>query len=252
MTAVPPDPDVAATVRLLHRRHSWARAAIIGLIAFLLIEGLINNAQTEGTPAPSWFVDISFVLGALTIVGVVAAVVDTMRLRRRPPTVRAQAAPLAARHRSRRRAHHFPPWHWLSWAAAWVGMVLILVVAVVSVPAVFDGAAYLAGAGKTVTFDPVSYQTNCYRGNCQTSTDGILETGGAGTEVTWPKVVPLGQPFAVRAPVWRWGLGLAMIDGDGIAVAAVLISLLIEGAAVLVVVRMVQLARNWRLHHRGI
>jgi hypothetical protein len=33
-------------------------------------------------------------------------------------------------------------------------MLLILVVAVVSVPGVVDGAAYLAGAGNRVTFDP--------------------------------------------------------------------------------------------------
>lgn len=35
-------------------------------------------------------------------------------------------------------------------------MLVILVVAVVSVPAIVDGTAYLAGAGNTVTFDPVS------------------------------------------------------------------------------------------------
>ena len=33
----------------------------------------------------------------------------------------------------------------------------------------------------------------------------------------------------VREPVWRWGLGEAMIGSRGIAVAAVLVSLLIEG-----------------------
>jgi len=126
------------------------------------------------------------------------------------------------------------------------------VVAVVSVPAVFDGVAFLAGAGNTVTFDPVSYQTNCDQYSCQTGTDGILETGGTGgtgVEATWPDKVPLGKPFQVREPVWRWGLGGALIDSDGIAVAAVLISLLIEGTAVLVTVRLVKLTRNWR-HYR--
>jgi hypothetical protein len=128
-------------------------------------------------------------------------------------------------------------------------MLLILVVAVVSVPAVVDGTAYLADAGRTVTFDPVSYQTNCDRYSCGTITDGILETGGAGVSASWQNVVPLGRPFQVREPVWRWGLGLALIDSDKTAVIAVAISLLIEGFAVLVLVSLVRLARNWRRRH---
>jgi hypothetical protein len=266
MTAMPPEPDylpptskpgrpvagpdVAATVRSLHRRQGWCRTAVTGLIAFLLAYGAYANAQSQGAAAPSWFVDIVIALGALTIVGIAAAVVDTALLRRRPPAVRAQAASIAAHHPSHPHAHHYPPRHRITWALRWVGMLLILVVAVVSVPAVFDGAAYLAGAGNTVTFDPVSYQTNCYRYGCQTSTSGILETGGTGVDATWPDKVPLGKPFQVREPVWRWGLGEALINSDGIAVAAVLISLLIEGTAVLVVIRLVKLTRNWRRYRR--
>jgi hypothetical protein len=45
-------------------------------------------------------------------------------------------------------------------------MLAILIVAVVSVPAVVDGVAYLAGAERTVTFDPISHQTNCDRYSC--------------------------------------------------------------------------------------
>jgi hypothetical protein len=253
MTVMPPEPstsvadrDVAATVRLLHRRQGWRRTAVTGFFAFLLSYGADANAQSQGTPAPSWFADIVVALGALTIVGIVAAIADTALLRRRSPAVRAQAAPLAAHHPRRPHAHHYPPRHWITWTCCWVGMLLILVTAVVSVPAVFDGAAYLAGDGHTVTFDPVSYQTNCDQYSCQTSTSGILETGGPGVDATWPDVVPLGRPFQVREPVWRWGLGGALINSDGIAVGAVLISLLIEGAGVLVIVRVVQLTRNWR------
>jgi hypothetical protein len=242
------DPEVAAAVRLLHRRQGWGRAAATSFIAFVLALGASSSAQSQGTPPPAWFGVMIIVLGALTIVGIIAAVADTVLLRRRPPAVRAQAAPIAAHHPSRPHAHHYPPRHWVPWALRWTGMLLILVVAVVSVPAVFDGAAYLAGAGKTVAFDPVSYQTNCGQYGCQTSTSGIMETGGTGIEATWPDVVPLGRSFRVREPVWRWGLGEALIDSDGIAVGAVLISLLIEGAAVLVVIRLVKLARNWRRH----
>jgi hypothetical protein len=157
----------------------------------------------------------------------------------------AQAAPLAARHRRRRDAHHYPPGHLVTWIVRWIGMLLILVVAVVSVPAVVDGTAYLAGTERTVTFDPVSYQTNC-----ETVTDGILETGGAGTSASWQNVVPLGRPFQVREPVWRWGLGQALIDSDKTAVIAILVSLLIDGFAVLVVVKLVRLTRNWLRHRR--
>jgi hypothetical protein len=56
-------------------------------------------------------------------------VADTVR--RRPPAVRAQAAPLAAHHPSHPHAHHYPPRHRITWALRWVGMVLILVIAVV-------------------------------------------------------------------------------------------------------------------------
>jgi hypothetical protein len=42
----------------------------------------------------------------------------------------------------------------------------------------------------------------------------------------------------VREPVWRWGLGESLINSDGIAVAAIGISLLIEGLAVLVLIRL--------------
>jgi hypothetical protein len=244
------DPDVAATVRLLHRRHGWSRTAVTSFIAFVLAGGADANAESQGTPPPSWFVDLVIVLAALTIVGIVAAVVDTVLLRRRPPAVRAQAAPLAAHHPGRPQAHHYPPRHWVIWVLRWVGMLVVLVVAVVSVPAVVDGVAYLAGAGHTATFDPTSYQTTCDRVSCQTSTDGILETGGTGVEASWPDVVPLGRPFQIRAPVWRWGLGLALIDSDGTAVIAVVISLAIEAFAVLVVVAFVRLARNWRRHRR--
>jgi hypothetical protein len=236
---------------LLHRRQGWGRTAFTSFIAFALAAGAFSSAQSQGTPPPSWFRDIVIVLGALTITGIVAAAVDTALLRRRPPAVRAQAVPLAAHHSSRSHIHHYPPRHRVSWAFRWVGMLLILVVAVISVPAVVDGVAYLAGTANTVTFDPVSYQTDCYvRGGCQTSTDGILETGGPGVDATWPDVVPLGKPFQVREPVWRWGLGEALIDSDGIAVAAVLISLLMEGAAVVVVIYLAKLARNWLRHRR--
>jgi len=244
------DPEVAATVRLLHRRQGWDRTAVTSLLAFFLAYGIYLNAKSQGAPVPAWFVVIVIVLGALAVVSIVAVVVDTVLWRHQPPAVRAQAAPLAARHPSRPHAHHYPPRHLVTWILRWVGMLLLLAVAVVSVPAVADGVAYLAGAGNTVTFDPVSYETTCTQGVCQTGTDGILETGGAGVQETWPAQVPLGRPFQVREPVWRWGLGASLINSDGIAVTAVVLSLAIEALAIWVTVSLVRLARNWRRHRQ--
>ncbi len=243
------DPEVAATVRLLHRRHGWAALTVTGFFAFALGEGAYSSAQSQGTPPPTWFLGLVIALGAMFAVGIVGWAVDSSLLRRKHPDIQAQAAPIAARHPSRR-LHHFPPRHALLWAARWVGLLVLLGVAVVTVPGVVDGVAFLTGADKTVTFDPVSYQTSCGQYGCQTGTDGILETGGAGTSVTWPDMVPLNKPFGVREPVWRWGLGEALISGDGIAIAAVVISLGIEGLAVWVLVSLVRLSRNWIRHRR--
>jgi hypothetical protein len=242
---------VAATVRLLHRRHGWSGLAVTSLLAFFLTDGAYASAQSQGTPAPSWFLGIVIVLAALTVVGIIAISVDSALLRRKPADVRARAVPLAGHRPSRPSVHHYPQQHLVIWALRWLGMLLILAVAVVSVPAVCDGVAYLAGAEKTATFDPVSYQTNCDQYTCQTSTEGVLRTGGSAVQAAWPDVVPLGHPFRVREPLWRWGLGAAMIDGDGTAIAAVLVSLLIEGSGVLVVVYLVKLTRNWlRYRHQ--
>lgn len=240
------DPDVARTVRLLHRRHGWGVTAATSFIAFCLAYGGYLNAQNEGAPPPSWFGDIVVALGALIVLGILIAVVDTVLLRRRPQAVRAQAASIAARHPSRRaRTRHYPPRHWVSWAFRWLGLLLIVAVAVISVPAVVDGVAYLVGAEHTVTFDPLSYETNCTQYGCSTSTDGIMETGGSGTAASWPDVVPLGKPFQIRKPLWNAGLGEALIDSDGTAILAAGLSLLMEAFAVFVVIRFGFLARNW-------
>jgi hypothetical protein len=246
------DPDVAATVQLMHRRHSWSRLATISLVTSALALGGYINAASQGTPPPAWYADLDLAIGALAVVGFAAMARDSVLLRRRPPAIRAQAAPLAAHHRSRQRLHHRPISHRVLWSLCWVGMALILGVAVVSVPAVVDGVAYLAGAEHTVTFDPVSYQTSCYRLSCQTSTEGIMQTGGAGVQAAWPAEVPLGQPFQVRKPAWDWGLGGALIDSDRIAVVAILVSLLIEAAGVAVIILAVKLATGHRHGRQGL
>jgi hypothetical protein len=132
-------------------------------------------------------------------------------------------------------------------------MLMIVAVAVVSVPAVVNGVAYLAGAEKTVIFDPVSHETVCHtRGGCEVVTEGVMETGGQGTEASWPHEVPLGKPFPIRQPFWQWGLGAALIDSAVIAVVAILVSLLIQAFAVFIVVRLFIRVRARRRHRREV
>jgi len=54
---------VAATVRLLHRRQGWSRAFVTSLLTFLLACAAYGSAGAQGTPAPSWFLDMIIVLG---------------------------------------------------------------------------------------------------------------------------------------------------------------------------------------------
>jgi hypothetical protein len=245
------DRDVAEAVRLLHRRHGWSDAAGASFLACLLATGASGNAAENGTPAPAWFEGIVFGLGGLTVICLVAIGIYSARLRRLSPAVRTQAAPIARRDSHGRRAHHYPPRHRLAWTLGWIGMLAILFVAVVTVPAPVDGVAYLAGAERTVTFDPVSYQTNCDQYSCQTVTEGFMETGNADVSASWPDVVPLNRSFQVREPAWRWGLGQAMIDSNGTAIIAIALSLLIEGAAIAVLILIFRLTRNWRRHRLG-
>jgi hypothetical protein len=67
--------------------------------------------------------------------------------------------------------------------------------------------------------------------------------------VTWPDQVPLGQAFAVREPLWNWGFGAQMIDGDGTAIGTIVAGVLFNLFAVFILVHLFKLARRW-LRHR--
>ena len=77
-------------------------------------------------------------------------------------------------------------------------------------------------------------------------TYGVLATGAS---VTWPDQVPLGQSFTVREPLWDWGFGAQMIDGDGSAIGTIVAGLLLNLFGVFILVHLVKLARRW-LRHR--
>lgn len=188
------DPRVAATVRLLHRRRGWAWTLGASLVAFVAFVAILTSLWPNATGALdviSGFIII--LLGALAVVALTAVITDTVRLRRREPSVRALATfGRPVRHRTR---------HVLGWVA--LSAFPLLTVAIL--PDQVNALAYVAGAGSTATFVPQSYQKVCSRGVCTNWTNGVLRTSPP-VSATWPNQVPLGQPFSVRRPVWNgWG-----------------------------------------------
>jgi hypothetical protein len=244
------DPEVAATARLLHRRRGWAWTAGWGFIAFLVAASVYSNRYSDTGSGPVAVLVLIMVFGALTVAGLIVAVTDSVLLGRRPAALRAQAASYTAHHPVHAHAYRYPPRHLGAWIAGWVVMLGVLGLGVLFLPGVVNGVAYLAG-GNSATFVPESYsQSYGYHGGYTTVTDGILRTGSGAVSATWPNEVPLGQPFTVREPVMTWGMGSALIDGDGTAVMALVCSLLFEAGAVLVLFFMYRLVRNWVRHRR--
>jgi len=246
-------PEVTASARLLRRRQVWSRVAGTLVVLCLLGAAAGHEASSSGTPPPLWFDLVIAGFGVLGLACAAVAVAQSARLRRGPQEVRASAGKVFAAQQARQSARNYPRWNALFLVILWAGSLMIVAVAVLSVPAVVNGVAYLAGAEKTVTFDPVSHETVCHtRGGCEVVTEGVMQTGGQGTEASWPHEVPLGRPFPIRQPFWQWGLGAALIDSAAIAVVAVLVSLLIQAFAVFIVVRLViRLRGRWR-HRREV
>jgi hypothetical protein len=248
------DTQLARTVHLLHRRRGWGWTAAGGFLAFLLASAVYSNRYSATGSGPVAILVIMMVLAALTIIGTVVAIADSVLLSRRSAVLRWQAISLEDQHSRRAHAYRYPPRHGFSFLGAWVMLACVLGLGVLFLPGVVNGISYLSG-GNSVMFVPQSWQTTCSyypsSGNvCSTSTDGILETGGAGMSATWPDQVPLNHPFLVREPLWRWGLGAALISNDRIAIVAICVSLLFIGFSVVVVIFFVKMVRNWLLYRR--
>jgi hypothetical protein len=241
------DPEVAATVRLLHRRRGWVWTTVISVAAWLTACGLLGslapNASGAGLAVAAIFI---LLLTAVAVVALVASMVDTVRLHRRDAGVRRQALRRTRHFPVRAHAYSYPPRHRFTWVFSWVMMAILLGIGVASLPGLVDGVAYLAGAENSSTFLPLSYGQVCGRGGCSTVTYGVLSTGAS---VTWPDQVPLGQSFAVREPLWDWGFGAQMIDGDGSAIGTIVAGVLFNLFGVFILVHLVKLARRW-LRHR--
>ena len=242
------DPEVAAAVRLLHRRRGWIWATVISVVAWLTAAGLLGALAPGGSGAGvavgSVFI---LLLTVVALVGLIASVVDTVRLHRLDPGLQARARPRTAHHPVQAHAYRYPPRHRFSWVFGWIMMAVVFGLAIPALPGLVNGVAYLAGAESTTTFLPLSYSQDCGRGGCHTVTDGILANGAS---ATWPDQASLGTAFPVREPLWNWGFGSGLIDGDGSAVGSVIAGVIFDGFALLVLYSLVKLVRQWLRHRR--
>jgi hypothetical protein len=239
-------PEVAATVRLLHRRRGWAWTAAGSFIG-LCVYAVIGSHFFPNPPGAAGAVNglAVIVLLGLTIVGLVVAIVDTVRLHRLAPETKAHALGRTSHHPVIAHAYRYPPHHRFSWVfsrlllAAWVALTIGFL------PAQVNSAAYLVGAGHNVTFLPQSYGQDCGRSGCTTVTNGILATGGSGTKATWPGQAPLDLPFTVRGPVWS-GWGSVQLVGDTAgAVIMVIFGLFLDAVSVLAVISIIKFMQHW-------
>jgi hypothetical protein len=241
------DPEVAATVRLLHRRRGWIWATVISVVAWVTVAGLMGSlAPNAGGPGEAVAAIFVLLLTVVAIVGLVASVVDTVRFHRRDAGVRQRAKRRTAHYPARAHAYSYPPRHRFTWVFGWILMLILLGIGVAALPGLVDGVAYVAGAESSSTFLPTSYSQDCSRSGCNTVTNGVLASGAS---VTWPDQVPLGLSFPVREPTWDWGFGTGLIDGDGTAIVFIIGGLLFDGFSVIVLVHLGKLARRW-LQHR--
>jgi hypothetical protein len=243
------DPRVAVVVRLLHRRRGWVWATVISVVAWLVAAGLLGGLDPDGSGVGGAVGAILFLLlTVIAVVGLVASVVDTVRVHRADADVRERARGRTAHYPARAHAYSYPPRHRLTWLYGWFMLLVLAGLAVPVLPGLVNGVAYVAGAESSSVFLPMSYGQECGRSGCSPLTNGMLADGSGGT---WPGQVPLGQPFTVREPVWNWGYGSGLMDGDGTAITDIVLGVVFDGLAVLVLVHLVKLVSRWVRHRRA-
>jgi hypothetical protein len=238
--------DVAALVRLHHRRRGWAWVAIgsvIGLAVYLGIDlNLFENLT--GTAEALSLIPV-FALLALVLAGLVVVIVDTSRIRRADAAVRVSAKGSVSHYPVYAHAHRYPPRHRGSWVFAIVMLVAMTGIAVFILPAEVNSWAYVVGAESQDTFNPVSYSQVCVpvprRGGCHEVTEGYLSNSRA--DVTWGSQVPLGQPIRVGDPLWAWGSGRTLISADSSAIGTIIAGLFFDAVALLLVYALVVIVR---------
>ena len=141
-------PEVDATVRLLHRRRGWGWTGGGNLLALVVFSVIGSHLWANASGALGVISGlVVLVLLALTVVGLVMAVVDTVRLHRRDGAVRDQARMRTSHHSLIAHAYQYPPRHHFG---AGFGRLLLpgcLLLAIGYLPDQVNGVAYLAGAG---------------------------------------------------------------------------------------------------------
>lgn len=243
-----PDPGIASAVRLLHRRRGWAwtlGASLIALVAFIVI-GV--NFWPNATGAVGAITGIVVVLLlALAVIALIVVIVDTVQLHGRHPSVRDAAFSGVSHHPLAAHPFRTPVRHRGSHVGVWIALVLFIGLAVGFLPDQVNGIAYLAGAGKSVTFVPENYQQVCGRSSCHNETNGMLLTSPP-ISATWPYQVPLGQPFPVRQPVWNgWGSPDLM---DGTQAGGVIFGMILFDVPAILILYLVSRMVWRRLHRR--
>ena len=188
-------------------------------------------------PSPLSVIPV-FVLLALVLAGLVVVIADTSRIHRADAAVRVSAKGSVSHYPLYAHAHRYPPRHRGSWVFAIVMLVAMTGITVFLLPAEVNSWAYVVGAENQDTFNPVSYSQACVAGvgrggGCHTVTEGSLSKSG--TDVTWGSQVPLGQPFSVRDPLWAWGSGRTLTNGDsdGSAIPTIVAGLFFDGVTLL-------------------
>jgi len=241
--------DVAKLVRLHHRRRGWAWVAIgsvIGLVVYVGIDVNLSGNLT-GTAETLSVIPV-FVLFALVLSGLVVVVVDTSRIHRADAAVRVSAKGSVSHYPLYAHAYRYPPRHHGSWVFGIVMLVAMTSITVFITPAEVNSWAYVVGAEHQDTFNPVSYGQSCVGGSgrvgggCHIVTEGYLSQSGAA--VTWGSQVPLGQPFSARDPLWDWGTGRTLTNGDGTAIPTIVAALFFDGLTLLLVYVLVLIVRG--------
>jgi len=141
------DPDFDAVLRMQRRRHRWG-VSVFWLVGVAVVGwGSTSDADSSGTPPPAWFTDLVIGFAVAAGVALVIAIGYSVAMRRYPAPARAEAARL-----ERQRLRRAWRYGWtgriyrvLFWSAATLGMAMFLGLAVLGVPWVVHGAAYLAG-----------------------------------------------------------------------------------------------------------
>jgi uncharacterized membrane protein len=243
LTDVNADPDVSTTVRLLHRRRGWAwtlGGSLIALVAFTAI-GVHFWPNATGTVGA-----ISGIIVILLLVLAVAALImvltDTAALRRRHPNARAVAGRQTLHHPLATHPFRTPVRHRGSHVFVWLFLILWVGLAIGFLPDQVNAVAYLAGAGRSVTFTAQSYTQECSRSGCHYVTNGTLMTNPL-VAATWPDQVPLGNSFSVRQPIWNgWGTPDLMNGGE--AVGAIFGALIFDIPTFLIIIGLVHMVRR--------